>query len=92
MKMNTFKLSPFLRRCAGAGALLVFVGSAWSCALYRNDRCYVSDAEYGIAYDLFLDTGSLDLVERQLTDADWRRCKVNEVVYRLKKQFEIIDP
>lgn len=61
-----------------------------SCALYRNDRCYVEDEQYQIAYNLFLESGSLDLVERQLEAYEWRRCKVNETLYRLQKEFEVV--
>lgn len=63
-----------------------------ACALYRDDRCYVEDEQYQIAYNLFLESGSIDLVERQLRDYQWRRCKINESLYRLRKEFEVVSP
>ncbi len=62
-----------------------------ACALYRNDRCYVEDDQYRIAYNLFIESGSLDLVQRELKDFEWRRCAINEAVYRLEKEFEVVD-
>jgi len=63
---------------------------AGGCALYRRDRCYVEDAQYQLAYNLFIESGSLDVVRLQLEDLQWSRCKVNEIVYRLTKEFEIV--
>lgn len=60
------------------------------CALYRNDKCYVEDSQYARAREIFIRTGSLDLVERQLKEWEWRRCKVNETMYRLNKEFEVL--
>jgi hypothetical protein len=69
-------------------ALSLTLGS--SCALYRDDRCWVPPEQYSLARDLFIQTGSLDLVTRNLEDLEWERCKVNEVVYRLQKEFEVL--
>ena len=77
--------APFVRLIA----LLAFLAPLVSCSLYRNDRCYVDDVHYEVAYNLFLESGSLDLVERQLVEYQWKRCLINESVYRLKKEFEI---
>lgn len=71
-----------------AGAALL---SPAACAIYRNDKCYIDETEYQIAYSLFLEAGSLDLVKRQLTEFEWRRCKINEAVYRLTKISEVTD-
>lgn len=60
------------------------------CALYRNDHCYVPNEQYVKAREMFVQTGSLDLVERQLKDLEWRPCKINEVLYRLSKEFEVL--
>lgn len=40
--------------------------------------------------EMYLRTGSLDLVERQLDDLQWQRCKINETIYRLGKEFEVL--
>ncbi len=59
------------------------------CALYRNDKCYVPAEQYQLARDMFIQSGSLDLVERRLQDLEWQRCKVNETMYRLQKEFDV---
>ncbi len=61
-----------------------------ACALYREDRCLVEEAQYKIAHQLYVESESLDLVERQLKEMGWPRCKVNEAKYRLKKEFEVV--
>ena len=60
------------------------------CALYRNDRAWVPKEQYQYAREMFIQTGSLDLVQQRLTDMKWRRAKVNEIVYRLGKEFEVL--
>lgn len=69
---------------------VVIVGLAPGCARLASERCYVEDDEYSIAYNMFVESGSLDLVEQQLSDFQWRRCVINEVIYRLTKEFEVI--
>lgn len=65
-------------------------GLAPGCAGLRTERCYVEDDQYSIAYNMFVESGSLDLVEQQLSDFQWRRCVINEVIYRLTHEFEVI--
>jgi hypothetical protein len=72
-----------------ACAALVIVMTL-GCSLYRNDRCYIPDDQYAKAREMFIQSGSLDLVERQLTDMEWRRCRINEAIYRLQKEFEVL--
>ena len=72
------------------GLALLALALPGGCALYRNDRCWVPDDQYAYARELFIATGSLELVERQLADLEWRRCRRNEVVYRLQKEFEVL--
>jgi hypothetical protein len=69
-----------------AGAMALGSG----CALYRNDRCWAPPEQYALARDLFIQTGSLDLVQRSLVDLEWETCKINEAVYRLQKEFEVL--
>jgi hypothetical protein len=61
-----------------------------SCALYRNDRCWVEDEQYKLARDLYVETGSLELVRLRLEESQWKRCKINEVVYRLQQEFRVL--
>ena len=72
-----------------AGALAIMTGPS-ACSLYRNDRCYVPEDQYELARDVYVETGSLDLVEQRLIDSQWKRCKINEVVYRLNKEFSVL--
>ena len=81
-----------IKAALGLFVSLLLLAPLFSCALYREDRCYVDDDQYGLAHDLFVQTGSLDIVEKQLNEFDWRRCKVNEVIYRLRKEFEVVPP
>jgi hypothetical protein len=60
------------------------------CSLYRNDRCWVPEEQYLIARELFVQTGSLDLVRQRLEEYEWRRCRINETIYRLGKEFEVL--
>lgn len=57
---------------------------------YANDRCWVEPERYAMARDMFIETGSLDLVRHYLEDLQWRRCEINETVYRLQKEFEVV--
>ncbi len=70
-------------------ATLIFLAPA-ACAIYTKDKCYLEDSKYQIVSKLFLESGSLDLVERQLVDYEWRRCEINEALYRLTKEFEVV--
>jgi hypothetical protein len=61
-----------------------------ACSLYRNDRCWVPPEQYSLARDVFIQTGSLDLVRQRLEDLQWERAKINEALYRLQKEFEVL--
>lgn len=80
------KLNRILCALAFAGLMLSLDG----CALYRDDRCYLPADEYYIARDLFIQTGSLELVRLTLRDYQWQTCKLNEALYRLQKEFEVL--
>lgn len=69
-----------------AAALLSLGG----CRLYREDRCWIPPEQYLIARDLFIQTGSLDLVQQSLEAQQWRTCRVNEALYRLQKEFDVL--
>lgn len=60
------------------------------CHLFDNDHCYVPDEEYNIARTMFIQQGSLDLVNRKLHDLEWEPCKITETMYRLTKEFEVL--
>lgn len=72
-------------------ALLLAICTTSACSLYTKDRCYVEDEDYGLARIIYLESGSLELVELRLESFEWRRCAINEAIYRLTKEFEIID-
>ena len=78
------------RSLAGALILAVAVGVSSSCAAFRSERCYVEDWQYDIAYNIFVQTGSIQVVRRRLTDLEWRSCSINECMYRLRKEFEVV--
>lgn len=77
---------------AVALAVCILAGLVWTsgCAIYREDRCHVEDLRYGIAKDLFVESGSIDIVERRLRANKWQTCEINEILYRLDKEFEIV--
>jgi hypothetical protein len=51
-----------------------------------GDRCFIEDEQFLYADKIYQDTYSLEQVERQLRkDEQWRRCEINEAIYRLKK-------
>lgn len=85
MMKRTIRMGWIACVCAVLAAALT-VG----CSLYANDRAYLNDAQYGVARQMYLQTGSLDLVKRQLQDMEWRRSSINEAVYRLQKEFEVL--
>ena len=87
--METLKRIFPARVLAALFAVHVFMLPA-ACSLYRNDRCFVEDDMFELAENLFIESGSLDLVERQLTGLEWRRCEINETLYRISKQFEVV--
>lgn len=81
-----------LKPALGLGLAGLFLAPLASCALYRNDQCYVEDWRYKIAHDFYIESGSLDVVKERLHDFQWRRCEINECVYRLEKEFEVVSP
>jgi hypothetical protein len=60
------------------------------CAFNSTDHCWVPDDQYHNARDLYIQTGSLEIVKRRMEEMQWRICRRNEVVYRLKKEFEVL--
>ncbi|MEN6627771.1 MAG: hypothetical protein ABFD69_16210 [Candidatus Sumerlaeia bacterium] len=77
-------------RCFMAVVILAAALTAAGCSLYRNDRCYLSDEQYAVARELFVQTGSLDLVQQRLVALQWKISERNEAVYRLQKEFEVL--
>lgn len=61
-----------------------------SCTTFREDRCYLEDPDYEFARALFLRTGSVDITHRYLESNEWMRCQINEAIYRLSKEFEVV--
>jgi len=60
------------------------------CSLYRNDRAWVSPEKYEQAHRFYVRTGSIDLTERHLHDLRWTTGEINETIYRLGKEFEVL--
>jgi len=59
------------------------------CAV-KDDRCWVDDYRYNKAKEIYEKTQTLDLVRYYLENQhDWRRCEINEVLYRLKKEYHL---
>lgn len=57
---------------------------------YKDDRCWVDDYRYQNAKEIYEKTQTLDLVRYYLENQhDWRRCEINEVLYRLKKEYHL---
>ena len=81
---------PFKIHAAGLLLAAFALGSLSGCALYREDRCWVPDEQYDDVRQLYITTGSLDLVVKHLEEMEWKRCKVNEVRYRLEKEFDVL--
>ena len=77
-----------LRAALVVMALLPLLAAA-GCSIYRNDRCYVDDTRYGAMRQVFMQTGSVELVRQQMEDLQWARCEKNEVLYRISKEFEV---
>ncbi len=83
---------PFRRLVAAAfaGAVLLGFGCASIRDYYANDHSWISDRQYAVARELFIQTGSLDLVEKRLVEFEWQRPERNEALYRLRKEFEVL--
>jgi len=64
-------------------AAALFVG----CALYRQDKMYISDSKYEMARTAYDQTNSLLLTENRLRELNWQRAEINEALYRLKKEY-----
>jgi len=59
------------------------------CAL-KGDRCWVDDYRYNKAKEIYEKTQTLDLVRYYLENQhDWRLCEINEVLYRLTKEYHL---
>ncbi len=74
----------------GLAGLILMAGLATGCALYRNDRCWLPAEQYAMAREMFIQSGSLDIVGQRMEKLQWRRCRRNETLYRLQKEFEVL--
>jgi len=70
---------------AAIGLLTLLAG----CSLYRNDREYVWDSEYQKVRDLYDKCGSIEVVKQILRENQWTRGQINEVLYRLSKDYSL---
>ncbi len=73
----------------------IFISLALCCVFLSgcavtDDRCWVDDYRYIKAKEIYEQTQTLDLVRYYLENQhDWRRCEINEVLYRLKKEYHL---
>jgi len=69
---------------------LLVVGAG--CSVLKEDRCWVDDYQYLQAKKIYETTRNLDLVRRNLEGQHtWRNCEINEVIYRIKKEYHLED-
>jgi len=74
---------------------LIFLFLLWCSLLFpgcglKDDRCWVDDYRYKKAKAIYEKTQTLDLVRYYLENQhDWRSCEINEVLYRLKKEYHL---
>lgn len=87
--MASKRLREGLARAASAALAAGLLLGATACSIYRNDKCWVDDTRYASMRDVFVQTGSMDLVRSQMDALEWARCEKNEVAYRLSQEFEI---
>jgi hypothetical protein len=87
--MNAPGISRRLLRGLTAAALILGLVAVSGCGIYRRDKCYVDDTRYTQMRDIFVESGSIELVKRRMDELQWMRCEKNEVLYRLKKEFEV---
>lgn len=87
--MNAEKLIRHGARLLVAGMLALPIGAGLGCSIYRNDRCYVDDARYDLMRQIFIQSGAVDMVKREMERLQWARCEKNEVLYRISKEFEV---
>jgi hypothetical protein len=69
--------------------VLAIVLLASGCSWYKNDKCWIDDNRYKKVKELYDKTGSLEIVRQTLSDELWRRCEINEALYRLKKEYHL---
>ncbi|MFH0794324.1 MAG: hypothetical protein V2A74_09870 [bacterium] len=69
--------------------LSLAVFGSTGCSWYISGRCWVDENRYTEAKRLYNRTGSIALTHSMLEDEGWRRCEINEVVYRLKKEYNL---
>ncbi len=77
------------KRCILVLACMVIFLVFLSCAWRQNDRCWISNARYEEAKQLYMETNSLDLVRQKLEDRHWSIAERNEAEYRLIKEFHL---
>ena len=70
--------------------LLLLSSFFWQGCSVRDDRCWVDDYRYKKAKEIYEKTQTLDLVRYYLKNQhEWRRCEINEVLYRLRKEYHL---
>jgi hypothetical protein len=87
--MNSTAFTRQLVRAFAVALLLASVAATAGCGIYRRDKCYVAEPRYTAMRDIFVESGSIELVRQRMDELQWMRCEKNEVLYRLRKEFEV---
>ena len=75
-----------------AGAIVLLAVVLAGCgASFGARRTYLSPTKYQYVQQLYAKTHSLQIVRRTLEEERWLRPEINEALYRLEKENEIID-
>lgn len=81
---SAFSLT-LLTGCAGVSGI-----PADPMGVQYADRCFIEDSQFVYADQLYDRTGSLQLVEQELTNVyQWKACEINEALYRLRKVHDL---
>lgn len=71
------------------GIVLLPIAAGVGCSIYRKDRCYVDETKYEPMRQIFIEAGAIEMVKREMARLQWSRCEQNEVLYRIRKEFEV---
>ena len=71
--------------------MIVFSGIFSSCAVDRKKRAFLPRYKYEQVQELYRDTESIDIVRRILEENQWYEAEINEALYRLRQENEVIE-
>ena len=80
------------------GLAVLLTAAVLTCSLlggcasrYGPNRSYLTPSKYQYVQQLYAKTNSLQIVQLTLEKEHWRRSQINEALYRLEKENEIIN-